>query len=61
MKTQTIYFSESLTRKEIENLTKEVKEMLDYEIKKTCSKKFRAVDLWNIHSNKKRINNRKFL
>jgi hypothetical protein len=61
MKTQTMYFLEPLTRKEIKNLAEDVKEILDQETKKGCSKKFSAVDLWSIHGTKKRIYGRRFL
>jgi hypothetical protein len=61
MKTQTMYFLEPLTRKEIKNLAEDVKEILDHETKKSCNKKFSVVDLWSIHGNKKRFYGRRFL
>jgi len=61
MKTQTIYFLEPLTRKEVRDLVKDEKEILDHESKKACSKKFGAVDLWNIHGNKRGFYGRRYI
>ena len=53
MKTTTQKLDVTISRDEIEVLTKEVKETLAFECCKHNSKHFTTVDLWNIQRHKK--------
>jgi len=62
MKLQSNNLLESLSIKDVKNLTLIVKETLSKEFKKECCKNFTAAELWNIHRQRKSfITRRQFI
>jgi hypothetical protein len=55
MKLQSNNLLETLNSKEINSLTREVKETLDSNFKKVDKKIFSDVDLWNIYKHKRNL------
>ncbi|MEO6813004.1 MAG: hypothetical protein ABI172_03690 [Ginsengibacter sp.] len=60
MKLQSNNLLETLNSKEINSLTREVKETLDSNFKKGDKKIFSDVDLWNIYKRKRDFEIRRF-
>ena len=60
MKSYSNNLLESLDYDDVKNLTSEVKETLSPHFKKEINKNFTAVELWNIHRQRKNANGRKF-
>jgi hypothetical protein len=62
MKLQSNNLLESLSIKDVKNLTLIVKETFSKEFKRECCKNFTAAELWNIHRQRKSfITRRQFI
>ena len=61
MKILSNTFLKKVSPTEINDLTKDIPETLDIEVKKNHKKVFTNVDLWNINKNRRNFSDRKFV
>ena len=61
MKIQSNTFLKKVSHSEIKDLTKEIHETLDIDIKHKHVKIFSGIDLWSIHKQKKNVYPRRLL
>lgn len=61
MKIVSNTFLKKVSRTEINQLTKEIQETLDVEMKKGHKKVFTNIDMWNINKQKRNFSTRRFV